>query len=333
MAVGRMLKRNIATSQKFLALESNDHRMIYMLILPFVDREGRINAEPLVLKANIFRRLDLGQDDIAAALVDLERAGLIRLYSDEDNEAILEIVDFAKHNSPNQKEAGSDFPGPDDENSRACRLFEDARVRHVQGTGNARVEVEGLKGKGEEGRVKGEDEGEHAPRKTAATESPSNHPPADVVGQQIVTDYDSSEARMHRVLQGQPNDQHQAAEARNTLRRLLGRNFENPQVVQSRESWYSTHDPPYLEATWRAAQTEAQRQKRPALYLFIDSLNGNIPPLVEARAETPTLPPPGTIVEHPSWGQQSIRDHTRRGELILDNGATVAASEVTLCRN
>lgn len=129
MARGRMLDRAFTKSKKINALH-RDHRLAYAMILPYLDKEGRINAENIVLKANVFRWSDYTLDEIAAAVKAIAEVGLARLYADDDNAAILEFTNFLEHNSPNKKEAASEFPSPDSDGVRAVPM---------QSTGNARA--------------------------------------------------------------------------------------------------------------------------------------------------------------------------------------------------
>jgi hypothetical protein len=144
MARGRMLDRRFMESKK-LQTVPRDARLAYASILPFLDREGRTIAEPLYLKAIVFRHSDFTIEETAAAVRALADAGLVRLYANEDNTAIIEYVDFSKFNSPNAKEAKSDLPGPDEAGSMPCRepLMVDAPAKPVQVTGIASGERNG----------------------------------------------------------------------------------------------------------------------------------------------------------------------------------------------
>lgn len=112
MARGRMLDQRFATSAKLRSL-SRDDRLIYATILPFVDREGRHCAEPYVLMATIFRLTDFTIDEVVNGIARLNAVGLIELYSDDDNTAVLQIDRFLEFNKPNHKEAASQFSKPE----------------------------------------------------------------------------------------------------------------------------------------------------------------------------------------------------------------------------
>jgi len=139
-----MFDRAFMRSKKVQAL-IRDHRLAYASILPFLDREGRIIAEPLVLKATVFRHSDFTLPEIASAVRALAGVGLIALYADEDNDAILQYVKFHEFNTPNSKEAKSDLPAPDDAGVMPCRdpSLTDAQATHVQSACNAGGERNG----------------------------------------------------------------------------------------------------------------------------------------------------------------------------------------------
>ena len=144
MARGRMFDRAFMKSRKVQGMPRDD-RLVYASILPFLDREGRIIAEPLYLKANVFRHSDFTIEEIATAIRTIAAAGLADLYADEDNDAIIQYTRFQDFNTPNSKEAKSDLPGPGDEGAMPCRdpLINNAQAMHVQCTGNASGERNG----------------------------------------------------------------------------------------------------------------------------------------------------------------------------------------------
>ena len=144
MARGRMLDRALARSKKFNTLK-RDHRLIYVSILPFLDREGRTRADPLYLKANIFNHSDFTPKELAQGVAAMADAELVWLYGDEDNEALIEYANWLRFNTPNRKEAKSEYVGPSDSAATDCwcELILASRTQdrqlHVQGTGNARA--------------------------------------------------------------------------------------------------------------------------------------------------------------------------------------------------
>jgi hypothetical protein len=139
-----MLDKALSKSKKLQALK-RDHRLIYVSILPFLDREGRTRADPLYLKATIFNHSDFTTKELAQGIAAIADAGLVTLYGDEDNEALIEFTRFHEFNTPNRKEARSEYTSPSDERAVACYQKEILAFRtqdsdlHVQCTGNARA--------------------------------------------------------------------------------------------------------------------------------------------------------------------------------------------------
>ena len=152
MARGRMLDQAFNRSRKLQAVP-RDARLAYAHILTCLDRAGRACAEPHVLMVTVFRRTDFTMDEVITAVAQLEAVGLIRLYSDNENAAVLEYVDFLKFNKPNKREAQSEYGDPDECPATrdealilACvearsdpalaphvQRTDDARATHVQG--------------------------------------------------------------------------------------------------------------------------------------------------------------------------------------------------------
>lgn len=133
MAKGRMLSKSISQSKKFAALASDTHRLVYLLILPHVDVEGRFEADPQLLRGLCFTRLEYDDRTIAEALQDLHDTGLIQLY-DVAGSRYLQLADFHRHNKVRKdREGESAIPAPPEIEARAGArpapgaLQEDAR--------------------------------------------------------------------------------------------------------------------------------------------------------------------------------------------------------------
>lgn len=103
---GRILSASLATSRKFSRLQTNDHRLMYVMLIPHVDCEGRHDAEPAVLAGKCFTTLGYGPDDIEVALGDMCNHGLISLY-EAHGDMFLEIVDFHVHQNIRRKKDGN----------------------------------------------------------------------------------------------------------------------------------------------------------------------------------------------------------------------------------
>lgn len=127
MARGRMIDRRFSHSEKLNSV-SRDARLFYASVLPYLDRAGRACAEPMLLYGDVFRRSDFTLDEIVSSLAELNHVGLISLYH-FDGDDILEYTDFLEYNSPNHREAESDYPEPNGEPPRNSMITE-ALVQH-----------------------------------------------------------------------------------------------------------------------------------------------------------------------------------------------------------
>jgi hypothetical protein len=128
VARGRMLDRSITTSKKISKL-SDRARCIYMMLLPYTDREGRLNAHPTYLKGNVFLKLEYTEQDIKQALSECADVELITIYATDEDDAILEVKNFLEHNTPNLKESNSEYP-PSSQ-GKPSAIY--AQSMHVQG--------------------------------------------------------------------------------------------------------------------------------------------------------------------------------------------------------
>ena len=95
MAKGRMLNKTITTSRKFnLAVQSDFTRLVYCLLLPQADRDGRLQGEEILIKSMLFPwREDLKALAIKESLTELHNSGLILWYLIND-EKYIQITKF-----------------------------------------------------------------------------------------------------------------------------------------------------------------------------------------------------------------------------------------------
>lgn len=118
MARGRFISNSISTSKKFARLAKNDHRLMYLMLVPHVDAEGRHDADARILNGQVYTLLGLTTNEIEAGLEDMHAVGLISLYRVKD-ERYLEITNFHEHNKVRRdkdgnpsREAPSGIPAP-----------------------------------------------------------------------------------------------------------------------------------------------------------------------------------------------------------------------------
>ena len=116
MAEGRMLSNRVARSSKVAALSSDTARMIYSWLIPYTDVEGRMEADPRLLKADTAPLLEhVTVAVINNVLLELHEIGLIVLYSSDDGlKEYLQITKFEENqkNLRKDREAPSRIVGP-----------------------------------------------------------------------------------------------------------------------------------------------------------------------------------------------------------------------------
>jgi hypothetical protein len=116
MADGRMLSKRVTRSNKIADLSSDTARMIYSWLIPYTDVEGRMEADPRLLKADIAPLLDhITPTVINNVLHELHKIGLILLYSaGEESKKYLQVTKFEENqkNLRKDREAPSRIPAP-----------------------------------------------------------------------------------------------------------------------------------------------------------------------------------------------------------------------------
>jgi len=147
MARGRFISSSISTSRKFERLQSNTHRLLYLMLLPHVDCEGRHSADARILNGRVYTLLDLTLDEANDALTDLARVNLITLYA-VNGERFLEITDFHEHNKVRRDkdgnpthEAPSRIPPSADRDATEATTYP-LRSNNVAATAEVEVEVQ-----------------------------------------------------------------------------------------------------------------------------------------------------------------------------------------------
>ena len=117
MAKGRMINKSISKSKKFnLILDNDFDRLFYCMLLPYADRDGRLEGDPDLVKGNIFpRRKDISEEDITRGLNHLSQAGLI-LYYKIDGDSFIQICQFreGQEGFRYDREKPSTIPAPFD---------------------------------------------------------------------------------------------------------------------------------------------------------------------------------------------------------------------------
>lgn len=112
MAEGRMIKKVLSKSKKFAALKTHNARLLYVMVYPHLDVEGRIDADPKLLKGRIIPYLNFSLQKIREYLEDMFRVGLIKLY-EVNEDWYLECIKFKELQKLNpEREAKSEIPPP-----------------------------------------------------------------------------------------------------------------------------------------------------------------------------------------------------------------------------
>ena len=123
MAEGRMLSKRVTRSNKIATLSSDTARMIYSWLIPYTDVEGRMEADPRLLKADIAPLLDhITPEVINSVLQELHYIGLLILYTaGGEVKQYLEITRLGENqkNLRKDREAPSKIPAPGMEQVRS----------------------------------------------------------------------------------------------------------------------------------------------------------------------------------------------------------------------
>jgi hypothetical protein len=108
MARTRNLKPSFFTNDNLAECEPLA-RLLFAGLWTVADREGRLEDRPKKIKAEL---LPYDDCDIESLLNSLHSHGFIVRYC-ADNNQYIQVVNFAKHQNPHQKENPSTIPAPD----------------------------------------------------------------------------------------------------------------------------------------------------------------------------------------------------------------------------
>lgn len=108
MARARNIKPGLMENE-LLADLSHGHRLLFIYLWMLADRDGRVEDRPKRIKGQAFPYDD--EMDIDGMLSDLSRAGFILRYECAGVSAI-QVLNFAKHQTPHIREKASALPAP-----------------------------------------------------------------------------------------------------------------------------------------------------------------------------------------------------------------------------
>lgn len=80
MARGRMIDKRIAKSKKLAALKHDRSRVLYFMILPHLDVDGKFTGDPEEIKEDCCPKLKYSILKIAESIIELADFGLLKLY-------------------------------------------------------------------------------------------------------------------------------------------------------------------------------------------------------------------------------------------------------------
>lgn len=103
MPVGRIVLKEISESKKLSLLKTDGARLLYTWLIPHLNVNGCFSADPVVVRARIFTRLEKSIEDINSFLDDLENNGLITRYNSE-GDTFLIMPNFAEKQPKLNKE-------------------------------------------------------------------------------------------------------------------------------------------------------------------------------------------------------------------------------------
>ena len=105
-----MIDKTIRKSKKLRDLKNDKSRLLYFMIYPHIDSEGRFSADPDEIKIECVPFLQYSERQIAESVADLYNVGLIKLGISDD-EPYLEITRFRDFNNIREdREGKSKYP-------------------------------------------------------------------------------------------------------------------------------------------------------------------------------------------------------------------------------
>lgn len=132
-----MLSRRITRSHKLAGLKSDTARLFFCCLIPYLDVDGRMEADVRLIKADIFPLLEhVTPRVINRLLAELHAAGLIVLY-ECNGLKYIQVLQFETHqrNLRKDREAKSTIPPPTPDQLRSDsgptpeELRNDSRIR------------------------------------------------------------------------------------------------------------------------------------------------------------------------------------------------------------
>jgi hypothetical protein len=142
MARGRFLEKDISLNEKVDKLSDDTARLLYTWLIPHLDYEGKMYADPIVFRSIVVPRRNISLKKIEKYLKEFEKSGLIFRYFVENN-CYLICKNFEKHQPGLRKDRESESqipPVPADFKAKTCSSTPDL-IRNNSGVTPAQVKV------------------------------------------------------------------------------------------------------------------------------------------------------------------------------------------------
>lgn len=142
MARGRFISESVATDMRLNSL-SIEAELVYLMTIPHLDRDGRIEGDPDVLWGKVCPKRRLFLDQMATFIQEWIDAELVLNY-DTDEGAVLWFKGFAKNQIGlrYERETPSRFPPPTSDNDLQQSGNRPAELRQPSGNSPAQWQVE-----------------------------------------------------------------------------------------------------------------------------------------------------------------------------------------------
>jgi hypothetical protein len=94
MAKGRVLSKEIAVSRQLWRM-GHDHVLLWCLLIPHLDRDGRVSGEPAIVKGQFAPLAHWTVEQTESMLFDFAKLPDVQYYEDEHGERYLQFDKFA----------------------------------------------------------------------------------------------------------------------------------------------------------------------------------------------------------------------------------------------
>jgi hypothetical protein len=142
MARGRFLEKDISLNEKVDKLSDDTARLLYTWLIPHLDYEGKMYADPQIFRSIVVPRRNISLKKIEKYLSEFEKCGLIFRYFVEKN-CYLVCKNFEKHQPGLRKDRESESqipPIPADIKAKSAPSTPDL-IRNNSGVTPAQVKV------------------------------------------------------------------------------------------------------------------------------------------------------------------------------------------------